>query len=119
MEPIIKKAIEGGFRNRGDFYESIGSKDPVQAEIDFALTDYEAPVWQEYVCNPLFWQALGKACEWDKSERYWSMRQEGSITMLDAWENNAITFQHINLTEGWDAAVGYLGKTVRGSALVN
>lgn len=53
--------------------------------------------------NTTKWQALGKSCGWDKeyAEKY-------NIKTDRYFIGNAMEFHHINLTEGWGAAVNYL-----------
>ena len=94
MDLIIKKAIEGGWK-------------PTQ------IGNFQFPCAESNVLDPLFWQALGKACGWENSERYWSVEQEVKITLLDSWENTAMTFHHKNLTEGWNQAVAYLQEVTK------
>lgn len=98
MENIIKKAIEGGF----EAYQP--------------LENYTAHCFKcEYVCDPIFWQALGKACGWDKNgsrttHESYETEKYGVIEYYDVenWEYYALRFHEINLTEGWDKAVEYL-----------
>lgn len=90
METIIKKATSQGYALNKD-------------EIRFALTT-------RMVCDPLFWQALGKSAGWDK----------GIETCIDescpehsTWKQNALRFHEINLTEGWDSAIKYLSEILK------
>ena len=72
------------------------------------------------VCDPLFWQSLGKACGW--SEDCTSCGGNGGG---DGYEHNcshcngggkvasnpigvALKFHELNLTSGWSQAVDYL-----------
>ena len=52
MKEIIQKAIKGGWKNK-------------QYGFDCGIDTYE-----HYVCDPLFWQALGKALKWDTEIDY-------------------------------------------------
>ncbi len=94
MEKIINKAIEGGYS--------------FEKEKEELLT--HGGVWhpKQIVLDPLFWQALGKACGWDKqyAEKY-------NIKTDRYYIGNAMEFHHINLTEGWDKAVAYLQELVK------
>lgn len=88
MNNIIQKAIEGGW-------------------------DVEAP-YQSYkitVCDPLFWQALGKACglSWVCE----SCVEYEKDNCQEKWLENALRFHEINLTEGWDKAVAYLEDLIK------
>lgn len=123
MEPIIKLAIEGGYK----YHEWEQLTIDQQNSSRWLAYNIEGQTFHpvnehDFVLDSRFWEALGKVSGWDKSERYWSMQNdEGAVTLLDAWENNAVTFHYINLTEGWDKAVAYLLTQVptRGTALVN
>lgn len=113
MENIIKKAIEGGYN---------GYPKPFCIECG----NYEAPSENTKSNNmfldPLFWQALGKACGWKENtfygvvccvgegEEYWF----GSDTKNEKsdWLKYSIYFHEINLTEGWDKAVEYLENLI-------
>lgn len=105
MDLIIKKAIEGGYI--GDKHLEMSPLE-VRNFIDSFIANKE-----KVLLDPLFWQALGKACGWENSERYWSVEQEVKITLLDSWENTAMTFHHKNLTEGWNQAVAYLQEVTK------
>ncbi len=96
MEEIIKIAIEGGWKDK-----------------DFPNLDpqYMGDLYRIIVCDPLFWQALGKASGWDKMIPMMAKDQW--------WLLDALRFHEINLTEGWDKAVAYVKETTRGTALVN
>lgn len=91
MESIIQKAIEGGYK---EYISTIAGR-------------YIKTV-EETVLNPLFWQALGKACGWEGGRR----DSENNVGVLGNSITNtqsvALLFHKINLTEGWSAAVNYL-----------
>jgi len=82
MENIIKIAIEGGYASPETLDHS---------EECLAVTDAN------------FWQALQVSCKWEKvrfpPQKAWSSK---------TWLLHAQNFHHINLVEGWDAAVSYL-----------
>ncbi len=78
METIIKKAIEGGY-----------------------VHNYDLP-GKLMLLDPLFWQALGKACGWNPHKK---------ISDVD-WIDHALRFHKINLTQGWDKAVEYLADLI-------
>lgn len=121
MEEIIKKAIEGGykwnFHDRGhEVFDTEGNS-------------------AKYVClyahilDPLFWQALGKACGWaericfncggsmsntlDDKEGLFVCTKCGKIEGRLGWHHHAMVFHSTNLTEGWDKAVEYLEEVTR------
>ena len=104
MEEIIKKAIEGGYK----------WTDP-----------HEDGSYQEIVCDPFFWQALGKACGWENC-----CGNCGGYLMKDGhcgessdcwiatfirpkWQFVSLHFHEINLIEGWDKAVEYLENLIK------
>jgi len=80
MQPIINKAIEGG-------YSWSGTKG--QAEM---------------LLDPLFWQALGKACGWKK------VHDDPKLCgrVFPDWKDNALRFHETNLTQGFDKAIEFL-----------
>lgn len=86
MEPIIKKAIEGGYASPETLDHS---------EECLAVTDTN------------FWQALQVSLKW-KPVRF--PPQKGYSDK--AWLLHAQNFHHINLTENWDAAIKYLLELV-------
>jgi len=93
MESLIQKAIEGGydFENmardqkhpkvvfvRADWKIGLYKDEEVKAIYKDPKTGFEYGSWVifrhlvnrkkfEYLLDPLFWQALGKACGWDKN----------------------------------------------------
>lgn len=100
MENIIKKAIEGGYNRAESFKDEFGK---LYKPKDIAI----------FTLDPLFWQALGKACRW--TEVYKNCGRKGikrciceyDVNMQE-WKYYALRFHEINLTEGWDKAVEYL-----------
>lgn len=120
METIIEKAIEGGYKDWEGECEHRLMADENGCPFG---THYKAGVI--YVCDPLFWQALGEACGWKQSElgedicfmcgadknRDKDMVCESSSRhrySKDEWRHYTLRFHEINLTEGWDSAVKYL-----------
>lgn len=89
MENIIKRAIEGGFKIDLEMWERFPSTLNSLALID-----------------PLFWQALGKACGWIQDELY-----KGDIWKGE-WVDKGVNFHRKNLTEGFDKAVAWLEKQI-------
>lgn len=81
MENIIKKAVEGGYHH---------------------TLAIQGKQYTYLVCDPIFWQALGKSCGW---------REEPALKQN--WEFIALSFHEINLTEGWDKAVKYLEDLIK------
>jgi len=97
MENIIKKAIEGGYNLDTVFGVA-------KAQANFDMTKYPA-IQSKIVLDPLFWQALGKACGWD-TRIYYTEKENAT---RDFWYlEKAIRFHEINLTEGWEKAIEYL-----------
>lgn len=102
MEIIIKKAIEGGWKN-----ENFPNLDP----------QYMGDMYRIIVCDPLFWQSLGKTCEW--TEIYKNCGRKGIDkccceydARTEEWKYYAIRFHEINLTQGFERAVEYLEELV-------
>jgi hypothetical protein len=89
MENIIKKAIDGGFREGNNAYFSV----------------------EEIVLMRTFWQSLGKACGWGNAKDIYT--GEIKIVNTSVWKNNALKFHEINLTQGWDKAVEYLEDLIK------
>lgn len=96
MEKIIQKSIEGGFIYLLSF------------------TSYSAQ--RLITLDPLFWKALGKACEWQNirctplsDDIYTDL---GWIEMK-ATKFYALRFYEINLTEGWEKAISYLQEVTK------
>ncbi len=101
MEKAIKKAIEGGWQPQS--HPNVNFKKDVNTIKAFAMVTSNA-----FLLDPLFWQALGKACEWEQikfpPQTAWSDKQ---------WLLHAQNFYHINLTEGWDKAIAYLEELLK------
>lgn len=121
MENVIKKAIEGG-------YKPVFAGSVVE-DIQWNLVHEEW--YKDFILDPLFWQALGKACGWDKQWIYgwitrysrtgegkWEWFRSGDpdvetkncnmVTFKDEYIYHSLRFHEINLTESWTAAVEYL-----------
>jgi hypothetical protein len=92
MNQIIQKAIEGGWRGIG-----------CEAGVEWILENRKQ---QELVCDPSFWQALGKACGWECEDT-------AHPTGKDRWQHYAFRFHEINLTEDWDKAIAYLEDLIK------
>lgn len=106
MENIIKKAIEGKykFNNKEIIYE------PVYKHI-VALSSQDNGDIVSFgliVLDPLFWQALGKACGWEMEKIY-----TGEFSSFNEPECQAIRFHEINLTQGFDKAVDWLEELIK------
>ena len=124
MENIIKKAIDGGYAIQQSYYVHPVSFTALKHtneyhtvfELDYTTViedengeEKTVPVTASYqtskiILDPLFWQALGKACNWREDE----LRYDDSIRDYGAWLYRAETFYNINLTEGFEKAVEYL-----------
>lgn len=124
MENIIKKAIEGRYLQGAkliDFDARWSNK--FIYERDGYTTTKEI---SETVLDPLFWQALGKACGWENTKRCvcgGNVIYSKIIGMKCSLCENArpqedyifyaVHFHEINLTEGWDKAVSYLQEVTK------
>lgn len=93
MKKIIKKAIEGGYK-----------KAPLRQ------SEWVIGFYKDCVLDPLFWQALGKACGWGNKRTY---NQADQLEVESYWKMYALRFHEINLTEGWDKAVEYLENLIK------
>ena len=123
MENIIKKAIEVGWNSDLEYDEN---------EIVLRLV----------LLDPLFWQALGKACGWGGNVNWVCTTdcdyycndcklgftkqtsrpdefQGVNGTHIDCpkkaqtWKLNALKFHQINLTQSFDKAVNWLGELIK------
>lgn len=140
METIIKRAIEGGWKEHfgdkdirmvwndktGWWYEwdsedEDGNFITLQNPCCYDHIKYQYPL----VLNSNFWQSLGKACIWGKKsvlefENIDGWFPEGVCTCctgfdpkeIETWQVRALQFHQINLTEGWDAAVKWLNELI-------
>lgn len=114
METVIKKAIDGGWIVKG----AIGYKG---TKGDAGSTHIPETLYYAFL-DPLFWQALGKACGWgtihdegcDSQKDYCThpnkkctCEQCDCYTQFE-WKENALRFHEINLTQGFDFAIKYL-----------
>jgi len=116
METIIKKAIEGGYET--DYFNFDFHHGPAKE-----LAIYKS------ICDPLFWQALGKACGWgnccEEGHKPLGMTEDMEMEWGGCehcvfggkyhpqWEQKALSFHEINLREGWEKAVSYLEDLVK------
>ena len=97
MESIIKKAMEGGY-------------------IEILPEELAG-----CVLDPLFWQSLGKACGWKKTDEqlFWLGNIKDKVNdysvcgIGELWKYYALRFHEINLTEGWDEAVKWLEDLIK------
>lgn len=110
MENIIKKAIEGGWKENFvcgcDVYYGV-CEGHIEAEQKI------------YFLDPLFWSSLGKACGWNggsegKTKLYErnNVIEERDISQQVEYYY-ALHFHEINLTEGFDAAVKWLNDLIK------
>lgn len=121
-ENIIKKAIEGGYPEHTIYH----------------LTKLDNFV---QVLDPLFWQALGKACRWEgkKSEccdteikRYPKETPQPNGSFMPEWYDwckecsekckvkqgknpieVGLKFHEINLTQSWNEAIAWLDELIK------
>jgi len=121
METIIKKAIEGGYK----LVDSDG--------YTMSLEEIEITENKDIVLDPLFFQALGKSCEWgsvavcnncttgntESSVRLTGVCMKcgcplsGLLLQEDSWVFYGLMFHRINFTEGWDKAIQYLSDLIK------
>jgi len=97
MNQIIQKAIEGGWVKSS-------------AAIDIG-EERDKFIPEAMVCDPSFWQALHKSCNWDNKEGL--EEYKGKRRDVPGWEVNAMEFHRINLTEGWNSAVEWLENLIK------
>lgn len=133
METIIKKAIKGGWKPTDDWdevefigirsfsglsfalsFKGIYSEEDANEDLKItAGTTWESTIHIAYrtaVCDPLFWQSLGKACGWvwgDEADTHFGK----AIDHINIY--HALRFHEINLTEGWSKAVEYLEGIIK------
>ena len=121
MENIIKKAIEGGWNAMRPekeaaitfrmFTETEYGNGAVFIETSFIENGEDngrslCIRSEEVFCDPLFWQALGKACGWGEMP-------SGDIWQGKArWYYSAMQFHEINLTQGFESAVEWLENII-------
>ena len=110
MQEIIQKSIKGGYTRAG---------------LQYANDPSDMSHWKDrdYFLDPLFWQALGKACGRQPNglSEKWMIRtgcpdkKEGCLVCHyeQKWKDNALRFHEINLTESWDAAIAYLSALIK------
>lgn len=105
MEELIKKAIEGKYTG------FLQDRPQWEKDIHFQLI----------TLDPLFWQALGKACGWNRTMCMACLKEHKQKNDCDAgfgayepeWKYHALRFHEINLTSGWDAAITYLSALTK------
>ena len=95
MEDIIKKAIEGGYEKERYYFDENGNFDDEPYEV--------------VLMKSSFWQALSKACGWDKREE----KKDPMFNEIRNWKYYAIRFPEINLTPSWDKAIQYLSNLIK------
>ncbi len=107
MENIIKKAVEAGYQNHHRaWHEGLGHQSVTCA---YAV-----------VCDPLFWQSLGKACGWNRTICMACLTEHKTKNDCDAgfgaehpeYIYQALQFHEINLTQGFDEAVSWLNNLI-------
>ncbi len=114
MENIIKKAVKGGYSWWTSRYPTLTEIE--EERIKFLLEDYEKPSYADLVCDPLFFQALGKSCGWYNHTMRGSRGEclECGAPQCDIeWKTNALHFHEINLTESFESAVKWLEELVK------
>ncbi len=111
MYKIIQKAIEGGYM-QGFIFNSIAGTGEIFFESKNVLKQGTYRSKEKIVLDPLFWQALGKACGWGSTNLYKATLYGKPSREIMEWEMNALHFYELNLIEGWDAAVEYITSLV-------
>ena len=145
METIIKKSIEGGYRAiiHCDKEVEFGGANAGRFEKNGLETMHGDSIWtfkhngssfsQQHsitVLDPLFWQALGKACGW--GEEMYANEEEKKVlkdmttpfnadsvfiqpskSIISGPLYYALKFHEINLTQGWDKAVEWLSDLIK------
>ena len=116
MENILKKAVTGGWNGKPAFNGIAVNTKNIQAQL--FLHGNFVKVW---FCDPLFWQALSKACGWGiqigdyKGDVHVNhQHNNGKCTEMCVVPSvkNALYFHEINLTEGFEKAVEYLENLI-------
>jgi len=112
IEQIIKKAIEGGY-----------ASDRPEYARQHLITGFEGD-FRFMVLDPLFWQALGKACGWNDDQRVELKGYVGDIrggikvpidlhtmTVAQFW---ATRFHNIMQVEDFDFAIRFIHDVIYG-----
>lgn len=111
MESIIQKAIEGGWMSEklddGSHWSYDWKNNPKSPYFRIDMNGMRAGckvMMNEKLMfiDPLFWQALGKACGWKERK-----------TVISEYHSNALRFHEINLTSSWEDAVKYLTDVIQ------
>lgn len=107
MNEAIKLAIEkGGYRIRGytdPRYEYISADKGelvYRYEGEVSSVKFWPAMFNEYVLDPLFWQALGKALGWDNGGYYHHYPDNFSRFWQTEWLYHALHYHELNLTGG-------------------
>ncbi len=108
MEELIKIAIEGGYKGTNKITDAI-----FQSQGDHLVLKM---YYLGMVCDPLFYQALGKACGWNKNtgeeKGKQILRIENHTYYADDDIGHALRTFEIILTEGMDKGIEYLKSIV-------
>ena len=139
IEKIIEKAIEGGWQPVADdlapkyflwtkpykiFVAGRLCSLYFETKVEGAVKESILLHTRDIFCDPLFFQALSKACKWEERQHpYWRLhilKEYDSIPMnqsevfdkrLHAYEAYALRFHELNLSDpinGWSLAIDYL-----------
>ena len=122
MENIIKKAIEGGYFIKDDSFAlaldsgtqtiedgMIISKKTQDGRDESSRSRLGDINLYKIICDPLFWQALGKACEWKDEEREY----KGGIQVIPGCRFYAIGFCRRNFGGSFESAVKWLENIIK------
>lgn len=70
MEKAIKRAIKGGWKPKASVFKNSKTKKHILETFKFCYPDAESirqhRHFYQYLLDPLFWKALGKAEKWDE-----------------------------------------------------
>lgn len=100
IEAIILKSIEGGYKLYGVYdFSDLKDRETIWVNLDINPQIKVVP-FEVIVCESFFWQALGKACGWEKEFR-------------KIWKYNALCFHETNLIEGFDKAIDFLFNLIQ------
>lgn len=127
MENIIKKAIGVGWEPNYGATTVLNSVLHFCDDGSILATDERGKILEIYdkskiVLDPLFFQALGKACVWTEDIEVFAPSnavKEGFTVGTGIhwqetnWKYKALRFHEINLTQGWDKAVEYLEEIIK------
>jgi len=111
----IRKAIEGGWRNKEKWkiYDRFEIDSPEENSDQYIFRSWNGEeIYQvrftifDALFDPLFWKGLG-------NNQAWGFGMEGESNDEDIWQEYAMQFYGINLTQGFDKAIGWLNNIIK------